>query len=62
MNWWELNLLSRARKVSRARVDSSGGGRVSRGESDWIEDSFGIWKQVVWGVEYQEKLRGEWER
>ena len=59
----ELNLLSRARKVSRAELIRQAVAGFLAENRPGLEDSFGIWKKRgVDGVKYQEKLRGEWER
>jgi metal-responsive CopG/Arc/MetJ family transcriptional regulator len=59
----ELNLLSRSRKVSRAELIRQAVAGFLAENRAGLEDSFGIWsKRGVDGVEYQEKLRGEWER
>lgn len=58
-----LNVLSRARKVSRAELIRQAVAGFLEHNKAGLEDSFGIWKKRgVDGVEYQEKLRGEWER
>jgi hypothetical protein len=58
-----LNVLSRTRKVSRAElIRQAVSGFLAQNKAG-LEDSFGLWKQRgVDGVEYQERLRGEWER
>jgi metal-responsive CopG/Arc/MetJ family transcriptional regulator len=59
----ELNLLSRARKVSRAELIRQAVAGFLAENRPGLEDSFGIWKKRgVDGVKYQGKLRGEWER
>ena len=59
----QLTTLSRARKVSRAElIRQAVTGYLAENRAG-LEDSFGIWKKRgVGGVEYQEKLRREWER
>src|SRR6266851_2709256 len=58
-----LNILSRTRKVSRAElIRQAVSGFLAQNKAG-LEDSFGLWKKRgVDGVEYQERLRGEWER
>ena len=58
-----LNILSRARRVSRAElIRQAVAGFLAQNKAG-LEDSFGIWKtKGVDGVEHQKKLRGEWER
>jgi hypothetical protein len=58
-----LNVLSRARKVSRAElIRQAVAGFLAQNKAG-LEGSFGLWKhRDVDGVKYQEKLRGEWER
>ena len=58
-----LNVLSRTRKVSRAElIRQAVSGFLAQNKAG-LEDSFGLWRQRgVDGVEYQERLRGEWER
>jgi hypothetical protein len=58
-----LNVLSRARKVSRAElIRQAVAGFLAQNKAG-LEVSFGLWKgRKVDGVEYQERLRGEWER
>jgi hypothetical protein len=60
-----LNILSRARKVSRAElIRQAVSGFLAQNKAG-LEDSFGLWsgkKKRVDGVEYQDKLRSEWER
>jgi hypothetical protein len=59
----ELNLLSRSRKVSRAELIRQAVAGFLAENRAGLEDSFGIWKKRgVDGVEYQEKVRSEWER
>ena len=59
----ELNLLSRSRKVSRAELIRQAVAGFLAENRAGLEDSFGMWsKRGVDGVEYQEKLRSEWER
>lgn len=58
-----LNILSRARKVSRAELIRQAVAGYLEQNKVGLEDSFGLWKKkAVDGVEYQERLRGEWER
>jgi hypothetical protein len=58
----QLNVLSRARKVSRAElIRQAVSGYLAQNKAG-LEDSFGLWKKkAVDGLEYQERLRGEWE-
>lgn len=58
-----LNVLSRARKVSRAELIRQAVAGYLEQNKAGLEDSFGLWKKkAVDGVRYQERLRGEWER
>jgi len=58
-----LNVLSRTRKVSRAELIRQAVSGFLEQNKPGLDDSFGLWKQRgVDGVEYQERLRGEWER
>ena len=59
----ELNALSQARKVSRAElIRQAVAGFLAQNKAG-LEDSFGLWKgRGVDGVDYQNKLRSEWER
>lgn len=59
----ELNLLSRARRVSRAElIRQAVSGFLAQNRAG-LEDSFGLWKgKGVDGLKYQERLRSEWER
>jgi metal-responsive CopG/Arc/MetJ family transcriptional regulator len=59
----ELNALSQARKVSRAElIRQAVAGFLAQNKAG-LEDSFGLWKgRAVDGVDYQNKLRREWER
>jgi hypothetical protein len=58
-----LNVLSRTRKVSRAELIRQAVSGFLEQNKAGLEDSFGLWKQKgVDGVEYQDRLRGEWER
>ncbi len=58
-----LNVLSRSRRVSRAELIRQAVSGFLEQNKAGLEDSFGLWKQRgVDGVEYQERLRGEWER
>jgi hypothetical protein len=60
-----LNILSRARKVSRAElIRQAVSGFLAQNKAG-LEDSFGLWsdkKRRVDGIQYQDKLRSEWER
>ena len=59
----ELNALSRSRKLSRAElIRQAVAGFLAQNKAG-LEGSFGLWKnRGLDGVEYQEKLRSEWER
>jgi Ribbon-helix-helix protein, copG family len=58
-----LNILSRSRKVSRAELIRQAVAGYLEQNKVGLEDSFGLWKKkAVDGVEYQERLRGEWDR
>ena len=59
----ELNALSQARKVSRAElIRQAVAGFLAQNKAG-LEDSFGLWKgRAVDAVDYQNKLRREWER
>ncbi|HEX4577041.1 MAG TPA: CopG family transcriptional regulator [Edaphobacter sp.] len=59
----DLNALSELRKVSRAElIRQAVAGFLAQNKAG-LESSFGLWKRRgVDGVEYQEKLRREWER
>jgi hypothetical protein len=59
----QLTVLSRSRNVSRAElIRQAVSGFLSENRAG-LENSFGLWKKrAVDGVEYQERLRGEWER
>ena len=58
-----LNVLSKARKVSRAELIRQAVAGYLEQNKAGLEDSFGLWKKkAVDGVKYQERLRGEWER
>jgi Ribbon-helix-helix protein, copG family. len=59
----QLTVLSRTRKVSRAElIRQAVSGFLSENKAG-MENSFGLWKKrAVDGVEYQERLRNEWER
>jgi metal-responsive CopG/Arc/MetJ family transcriptional regulator len=59
----ELNTLSRSRNLSRAElIRQAVSGFLAQNKAG-LENSFGLWKtRDVDGVEYQEKLRREWER
>ena len=59
----QLTVLSRSRKVSRAELIRQAVSGFLAENKAGLEDSFGLWKKrAVDGVEYQERLRGEWER
>jgi hypothetical protein len=59
----ELNALSQARKVSRAELIRQAVAGFLAQNKAVLEDSFGLWKgRRVDGVDYQNKLRREWER
>ena len=59
----QLNVLSRVRKVSRAELIRQAVTGYLEQNRVGLEDSFGIWKRRgVDGVEYQTRLRDEWER
>jgi metal-responsive CopG/Arc/MetJ family transcriptional regulator len=59
----ELNALSQARKVSRAELIRQAVAEFLAQNKAGLEDSFGLWKgRAVDGVDYQNKLRREWER
>jgi metal-responsive CopG/Arc/MetJ family transcriptional regulator len=59
----QLTVLSRSRNVSRAElIRQAVSGFLSENKAG-LENSFGLWKKRAEdGVEYQERLRGEWER
>jgi hypothetical protein len=59
----DLNALSELRKVSRAElIRQAVAGFLAQNKAG-LETSFGLWKRRGGdGVEYQEKLRREWER
>jgi hypothetical protein len=58
-----LNVLSRARRVSRAELIRQAVAGYLEQNKVGLDDSFGLWKKKgVDGVRYQERLRGEWER
>jgi metal-responsive CopG/Arc/MetJ family transcriptional regulator len=59
----ELTTLSRTRKVSRAElIRQAVAGFLAQNKAG-VEDSFGLWKgRAVDGVDYQNKLRRDWER
>jgi hypothetical protein len=59
----QLTILSRSRNVSRAElIRQAVSGFLSENKAG-LENSFGLWKKrAVDGVEYQERLRREWER
>jgi metal-responsive CopG/Arc/MetJ family transcriptional regulator len=59
----QLTALSRSRKTSRAElIRQAVTGYLAQNRAG-LEDSFGLWKdRGVDGLEYQDKLREEWER
>lgn len=59
----ELTALSRSRKTSRAElIRQAVAGFLAQNRAG-VDESFGLWKaRGVDGVEYQKKLRDEWER
>ena len=59
----QLTVLSRSRKVSRAElIRQAVAGFLAQNKAG-LEDSFGLWRRRgEGGVEYQERLRREWER
>lgn len=59
----QLNVLSRARKVSRAELIRQAVTGYLEQNKAGLEESFGLWKKkAIDGVKYQERLRSEWER
>jgi metal-responsive CopG/Arc/MetJ family transcriptional regulator len=59
----QLNLLSKARRVSRAALIRQAVAGYLEQNKTGLENSFGLWKKKsVDGVKYQERLRREWER
>jgi metal-responsive CopG/Arc/MetJ family transcriptional regulator len=58
----QLNVLSKARRVSRAElIRQAVAGYLERNKVG-LESSFGLWKEkAVDGVSYQERLRSEWK-
>lgn len=59
----ELTALSRSRKVSRAELIRQAVAGFLAENKAGLEDSFGLWRRRgEGGVEYQERLRREWER
>jgi len=59
----ELTALSRARKTSRAELIRQAVAGFLEQNRAGVDESFGLWKaRGVDGVEYQKKLREEWER
>ena len=57
-----LNVLSRARKISRAELIRQAVAGYLEQNRVGIEESFGLWKKKgVDGVQYQERLRSEWK-
>jgi metal-responsive CopG/Arc/MetJ family transcriptional regulator len=59
----QLNALSRTRKTSRAElIRQAVAGYLAQNRAG-LDESFGMWKgRGVDGVEYQRRLRDEWER
>jgi hypothetical protein len=59
----QLTALSRSRKTSRAElIRQAVTGYLAQNRAG-IEDSFGLWQdRGVDGLEYQDRLRDEWER
>jgi len=58
----QLNALSKARHVSRAELIRQAVAGYLEQNKAGLDASFGMWKKkAVDGVEYQDKLRGEWE-
>jgi metal-responsive CopG/Arc/MetJ family transcriptional regulator len=59
----QLNALSRTRKTSRAElIRQAVAGYLAQNRAG-LDESFGMWKgRGVDGVEYQQRLRKEWER
>jgi metal-responsive CopG/Arc/MetJ family transcriptional regulator len=59
----QLNALGRSRKVSRAElIRQAVAGFLAQNKAG-LDDSFGMWKRKgEGGVEYQQRLRNEWER
>ena len=59
----QLNVLSRTRKTSRAElIRQAVAGYLAQNRAG-LDESFGMWKgRGVDGVEYQRRLRDEWER
>jgi metal-responsive CopG/Arc/MetJ family transcriptional regulator len=59
----QLNALSRERRVSRAQLIRQAVAGYLEQNRTGLEETFGLWKKkTVDGMEYQERLRGEWER
>jgi hypothetical protein len=59
----ELTALSRTRKVSRAELIRQAVAGFLEQNKAGLGGSFGLWKRRgVDGLEYQKKLRREWER
>lgn len=59
----QLTTLSHSRRVSRAELIRQAVSGFLAENKAGIDDSFGLWKKRrVDGVEYQDRLRGEWER
>lgn len=59
----QLNILSKARRVSRAELIRQAVAGYLEQNKAGLDDSFGIWKKKAEdGVKYQERLRSEWER
>ncbi len=59
----ELTAMSRSRKTSRAElIRQAVAGFLAQNRAG-VDESFGLWKgRSVDGVEYQRRLRDEWER
>jgi hypothetical protein len=59
----QLTVLSKVRRVSRAELIRQAVAGYLEQNKTGLEETFGLWKKkAVDGVEYQERLRGEWER
>ena len=59
----QLTALSRSRKTSRAKLIRQAVAGYLAQNRVGIEDSFGLWKdRGMDGLEYQDRLREEWER
>ncbi len=59
----ELTAMSRSRKTSRAElIRQAVAGFLAQNRAG-VDESFGLWKgRGVDGVEYEKRLRDEWER